>query len=116
MHESAFTDSLLSLVLSKAQEAGGGKITRINVVIGEISGIVDDCVLQYFNILRENTPAESAELIFEKKSLLLKCRVCGQEFTPAGGPWECPECHEASVEILSGRDCYLQSIEVDNDH
>jgi hydrogenase nickel incorporation protein HypA/HybF len=113
MHESAFTESLLSLVVSKAKEAGASRITRVDVVLGELSGIVDDCVRQYFNILKEDSIAATAELVFEKKPLILKCRKCGHEFTPTDDRWDCPTCREANIEIISGRDCYLQSIEVE---
>jgi hydrogenase nickel incorporation protein HypA/HybF len=113
MHESSFTESLLSLALSKAKEAGDGKITRINVVLGDLSGMDSSCVEQYFEILKQDTQASQAVLIFEKKPLSLKCRKCGKEFAPANVFWECPDCHEASVEIVSGRDCFLESIEVE---
>jgi hydrogenase nickel incorporation protein HypA/HybF len=113
MHESSFTESLLSLVLTKAKEAGAKKITRVDVVLGEVSGIVDDCVRQFFDILKEDSIASTAELVFEKKPLVLKCRHCGNEFTPADNRWGCPACHEANAEIISGRDCYLQSMEVE---
>ena len=113
MHESAFTESLLSLALSKAPNTGTAKITRINVIVGEISGIVDECVQQYFDVLKQNTLACDAVLVFEKKPLTVKCRNCGREFAPSGQRWDCPDCREANVEIVSGRDCYLQSIEVE---
>jgi hydrogenase nickel incorporation protein HypA/HybF len=78
MHEYSFTESLLSLALTKAKEAGAEKISRINIISGEISGIVDECVQQYFDILKQNTLARDAVLAFEKKPLLLKCRNCSR--------------------------------------
>ncbi len=113
MHEYAFTESLLELAVQKAQNTGTAKITRINVILGEISGIVDECVWQAFEIIKQNTLASGAELAFTNKPVLLKCRQCGREFKPAGHRWECPICYEANVEIVSGRDCYLESIEVE---
>ena len=113
MHEYAFTESLLSLALAKAGEAGAVRVTRISITLGELSGIVDECVQQYFDVLKQNTLACDAVLAFEKKPLTVKCRNCNREFAPSGQRWDCPDCREANVEIVSGRDCYLQNIEVE---
>lgn len=113
MHEYNITESILSLALEKANEAKAGRIARVNLVLGELSGIVGECVQQYFEILGKDTIAGGAVLSFETKHTLLKCRKCGKEFSPADHDWACPDCREANVEIISGRECYLESIEVE---
>jgi len=113
VHETSITESILSLALEKAREANAERVTRINLVIGEMSGVVGECVQQYFGILRENTIAGGAVLSLEKQPAMLKCRKCAKEFSPDGENWQCPDCHEANVEIISGRDCYMESIEVE---
>jgi hydrogenase nickel incorporation protein HypA/HybF len=104
---------MLSLALEKAREAKAKKIMRINLVVGELSGVVPDCVQFYFDQVSKNTIAEGAALNFEVKPTQLKCRKCGAVFTPADHEWACPQCKETSVEITSGRECYMESIEVD---
>ena len=99
--------------MQKAKESGAEKITCINLVLGELSGMVDECVQQYFDILKQGTIADGAILAFKKNPLLLKCRKCGKGFTPADYRWDCPTCSETDAEIVSGRDCYLESIEVE---
>jgi hydrogenase nickel incorporation protein HypA/HybF len=113
MHEASITDSMLSLALEKANEAQAKKIMRINLVIGELSGVVGDCVQFYFDVLSKNTIAEGATLNFETKPIQIRCRKCQAVFSPTNHKWVCPECHEMSPEIVSGRECYLESIEVE---
>jgi hydrogenase nickel incorporation protein HypA/HybF len=113
MHEYSITESLLSLALEKAQEAKARKITRINLVLGELSGVVGECVRQYLGVLGKDTIAGGAALSFETKPTRLKCRHCEKEFSPADHKWACPDCGEISVEIVSGRECYMESIEVE---
>jgi hydrogenase nickel incorporation protein HypA/HybF len=113
MHESSITDSLLSLALEKAKDAKASKITRINVVFGELSGVVGECVQFYFDFISKNTLADGAVLNFEMKPTSLRCRKCAKEFTPLNHDWTCPDCHEISMEIVSGRECYMESIEVE---
>ena len=59
---------MLSLALEKANEAKASKITRINLVLGELSGIVDECVQFYFDFLSKDTIAAGASLSFNKNT------------------------------------------------
>jgi hydrogenase nickel incorporation protein HypA/HybF len=113
VHEFSITESMLSLALEKAGEAGAGRISGINLVIGEMSGIDSECVRFYFGFLSKDTIAQGAELSFETRPTTLRCRTCDTVFQPVDGAWACPDCKEPSVEIVSGRECYMESIEVD---
>jgi len=113
MHEASITESMLSLALEKAKEAKADKITRINLIMGELSGVVPECVQFYFDAISKNTMAEGAKLNFEIKPTQIRCRKCQNVFTPADHKWTCPQCNETSVEITSGRECYMESLEVE---
>ena len=60
MHEYSITESILSLALEKAKEADAVRITQINLVIGELSGVVAECVQFYFDHISKNTTADGA--------------------------------------------------------
>ena len=112
MHEYSITESILSLALEKASEAKADKITRINLVLGEMSGIVAECVRFYFDHISKDTAADGADLSFTAKPTSLRCQKCENIFTPRDGDWSCPECQETSIDIVTGRECYMESIEV----
>jgi hydrogenase nickel incorporation protein HypA/HybF len=113
MHELSITQSILSIALEKADAAQASKVCKINLVIGELSGIVDDCVQFYFDFLSKDTPAAEATLSFHQSPTQLRCRNCATVFTPGNGNWACPNCHEQRIEIISGRELYVESIEVE---
>ena len=113
MHEYSITESVLNLAVEKANEANAEKITRINLVVGELSGVVDECVRFYFEHISKDTKADGAELCFETVPTKLRCRKCEKDFSPVGMEWLCPDCQEPSIEITSGRECYMESIEVE---
>ncbi len=113
MHEYSVTESMLSLALEKAAEAKASKITSINLVVGELSGVVPECVQFYFDAISQSTIAAGAKLNFETRAIQIRCRKCETVFTPADHKWVCPQCRETSVEIVSGRECYMESIEVE---
>ena len=113
MHEFSITQSILSIALKEAEKASATKITKVNLTIGELSGIVDECVEFYFNLLSQDTLAAGASLRFHRIPTRLRCRHCATTFSPDNPDWVCPNCRELKVEIISGRECYVESIEVD---
>jgi len=113
MHELSVTQGLLDIALEKAKGAQASKITAINLVIGEMSGIVDDCVQFYFDFLSKDSIASDAKLAFTRIPMQVRCRNCGFSFAPDKSAWSCPQCGQWNVEILSGQEFYVDSIEVE---
>jgi hydrogenase nickel incorporation protein HypA/HybF len=113
MHELAVTQGMLSVALEHAAKAGAKRITHINLVVGEMSGVVDDSVQFYFEFISDSTPAEGAQLSFERVPTRFRCRACGTTFHPEGLKWTCPQCGQWTVEIVAGREFYVDSIEVE---
>ncbi|UCD21930.1 MAG: hydrogenase maturation nickel metallochaperone HypA [Chloroflexota bacterium] len=113
MHELGITENIVNIALTKAGEAQASRISRINLVIGEMSGFVADCIQFYFDSLSQDTIAQGAALHFEIVPAQLQCRNCSTVFTPKDTVWSCPECSGQSVEISKGRELYIESIEVE---
>ena len=113
MHEFSITESVLNLAVEKAREADATRIIRIHMVVGELSGVVGECVQFYFDTFSKDTIASGAELCFETKPTLVRCSKCRTVFAPKDSNWTCPECQETGIEIVSGRECYMESLEVE---
>jgi len=113
MHELPITESLLEIALRHAKKAGAERITRLNIVIGELSSIVDDSVQFYWDIVSEGTIAEGAELRFERTEGTLRCVRCGHTFPLNHESFVCPACGEGQVVVVSGDDFRLESIEIE---
>jgi hydrogenase nickel incorporation protein HypA/HybF len=113
MHELSVTQSLLEIALRHAEKAGAGRITRLNLVIGELASIVDDSVQFYWDIVSRDTIAEGAELHFERVPGMLCCLGCGHTFPLNGRDYACPACNEKQVIAAGGDDFRLESIEVE---
>jgi hydrogenase nickel incorporation protein HypA/HybF len=69
----------------------------------------------YFDFVSEGTIADKAEVIIDWVPAVIRCGSCGNEFqvTDTNDMFKCPECGDTAIEILSGREYYLKSIEVD---
>jgi len=117
MHELPVTQSILDIACQTAQNNGGGKILSIQLVIGDMSSIVDDSVQFYFDVLSKDTPAEGAALKFRREPATARCLNCNHEFnvSPPLLP-ACPHCDSAQLLVTGGKQFYIESIEVDDGH
>lgn len=113
MHEQSIVEPMLAMVLEKAEAANAKRVRRIYLVVGELSGVEEHAVEFYFGFLGQNTIADKAELFFMNVPAELKCRNCGTVFSFQNRKLNCPECNQKKVEIISGRELYLDSIEVE---
>jgi len=113
MHELSVTQSLLEITLRHADLASARRVTRLNLVIGELASIVDDSVQFYWDIVSQGTIAEGAELHFERVPGALRCLGCGHTFPLNGRDYTCPACGEKQVVAVGGDDFRLESIEVE---
>lgn len=113
MHELPITQSLLDLALEHAEGAGGGRITSLNLVIGQLSGVVPDSVQFYWDFISRDTPAEGAVLNIRRVAVALECRACERTFSPSGEDFRCPWCRGADVQVSSGDEFYLESLDLE---
>ena len=126
MHEQSIVESLLALALEKAEKENASRILRIYLVVGEFSGVVEEAVDFYFSFLSENTIAKGAintncssfyakgaSLFYMRIPAQVRCRNCDRIFTPEKLNFHCPDCNEQQVEIVAGRELYIDSIEVE---
>jgi len=112
MHELPVTEDILRIVAEHAQKAGAAHVTRINLVIGELTSFIDDSIQFYFEMLSPGTPAEGATLHFERVKTRFRCRQCAHEFEPEGRNWMCPSCSALGGDVIAGKEFYVESIEV----
>lgn len=112
MHELPVTESILEIALKHAETAGAARITDIYLVIGALSSIIDDSIQFYWDMLCQGTPAEGANLHFERLELVMKCVSCQHQFTPEAMEYVCPQCGGTGLEIIQGNEFYMDSIQV----
>jgi len=114
MHELSVTQSILDIALRHAEQAGAERITAVNLVIGGLTGFVDDSIQFYFDFLTKETPAQGAQLNFERIEARVRCNDCAAEYAPPDSRlWACPQCESLGGEIIAGREFSVASIEIE---
>jgi hydrogenase nickel incorporation protein HypA/HybF len=112
MHEMSITQNMMDIVLEYAEKNSASKVGKINLVIGELTGYVEDSVLFYFDFFSRGTLAEGAALSFTTIPARGKCRACGAAFDLKEFDWLCPNCQSKELDIIAGRELFVESIEV----
>jgi hydrogenase nickel incorporation protein HypA/HybF len=113
MHELSVTMAIMSIVLEKAQEAGAARVTGVDLRVGRLAGIIPECVRLQFSLLGKGTIAEGASLSFIEPPLTLRCRVCDITYTRDNTELTCPNCEGREIDIVTGFELSVESIEVD---
>ena len=113
MHELSIVESLLALVLEHAKKAEAEKVVGVNLVVGELSGVVDEAVNFYWDFLTRETIAKDARIIFKHVPAKLQCRNCGEMFLSSEHGYVCPKCSEQQVDFIAGRELFVESLEVE---
>lgn len=62
MHELAFTEGIIKIVESEKAKQNFSKCLEITLSVGEYSGIVPECVREFFPLAAKGTSAEGAKI------------------------------------------------------
>jgi hydrogenase nickel incorporation protein HypA/HybF len=113
MHELPVTQSILEIAVRHAQKSNAQRILSLNIVIGQLATIVDDSVQFYWDLIAQDTIAEGAKLNFRRIPAVLQCMDCQQQFTLGTTDLACPDCQSVNIKIVSGKEFFLESIDVE---
>jgi len=115
MHELSVTESILEVASTHANKANAKKVTRINLVIGRLSSIVDDSVQFYWEMVSEGTICAGSILNFSRPPAVLHCNDCSFDYEIEQLLIPCPQCGSYKTTIKSGEEFFIDSIEVEKD-
>jgi hydrogenase nickel incorporation protein HypA/HybF len=113
MHELSVTQSLLNIAVKHAEKANAGRVTDLNIVIGDLASMVDESIQFYWDIIAKGTMAEGATLHFRRVPAELQCNTCGEKYRPSDKELICPGCGGVGAKIIAGEEFALESIDVE---
>ncbi len=121
MHEFSTMQNILNTILDEAYKYKAKKINKIVIEIGELTFLAEEQLKFAFEILKEGTIFENAELIIKKLDAKIRCK-CGYEgkvkyaikedFHLYFPILKCPICG-GEVEIIKGRECLVKKVEME---
>lgn len=117
MHELSIAEALIEQVQETLAEAKcQGRVARIEVSIGRLSGVNCEAFRFAFELLTPGTILEDAEVLIRRPKARCRCRACKARCEINGiedVPTACPRCGSEEITIEGGRELVLQGIDVE---
>ncbi|HWC25410.1 MAG TPA: hydrogenase maturation nickel metallochaperone HypA [Solirubrobacteraceae bacterium] len=109
MHELSLASAILAIV---DEHADGRRVTQVEVRVGHLRQVVPDALAYSFELVAQGTPAEGAELVLQPVAAQGDCRACGARTRLTRFPLRCGTCGGLEIEIVSGEELCVESLEV----
>jgi hydrogenase nickel incorporation protein HypA/HybF len=87
------------------------QVSQVTVRIGRLTRIAPDSLRQHFDLLVPGTPLEGASLNIEEVPIGGRCVDCAASFEMEVLSLVCPQCGSGLVELTSGRELSVVSLE-----
>jgi len=113
MHEFSIVSHLLTVVESEVHKRDASKVRAINLVLGERSGIVDDSLKFYFEMLAAGTLVEGAQINVRRTPMRFHCDACGSDYIPSVADFCCTTCGAMGRVVDDGSRMLIESIELE---
>lgn len=112
MHEYALVSSLVRRVEEEARRRGALAVRRVQVRVGELSGVDPDLFLAAYELFRAGTICEGAPLSLSRLAASWSCPRCARP-VPRGEILRCPAC-AAPARLDDGGDALtLEAVEME---
>ena len=113
MHEMGIAMQIIEIASSSIPaEMENPSVARVNIRVGKLTAVVPSSLTFCFNIAAQETPLAGAELSIEEVPVVARCRKCGHEWTISGPDFSCENCGDGDVDLLSGRELEIVSLEL----
>ena len=113
MHEYPVTQQIVQVAVETGNKNSALKVTKIVIVVGELSGFIGESIQMYFDILSKGTIAENAQIIIQPVKPKLRCSLCGIYFERKLYSFLCPECGGDGHPSEIGKEFYIENIEIE---
>jgi hydrogenase nickel incorporation protein HypA/HybF len=110
VHELSLSGAVLNTVV---KHAGERRVSLVSLRVGRLRQVVPDTLEFYFEFVARGTICEGARLEQEIVEAALRCNPCAREWGIEIPAFRCPTCGGADVEVASGNEFEVESIEIE---
>jgi hydrogenase nickel incorporation protein HypA/HybF len=115
MHEMGIAMEIIDIATASVPaDMQDARIQRINLQVGRLSAVVTDSLRFCFELAVKETPLEGAELVIEELDVVVRCKQCQAQWTVTDPVFTCKNCRSGDIDILSGRELDIKSIEIED--
>lgn len=113
MHELQIAQNIVKITEDEVRKSGLTRsISAINLKIGKMHAVIHESLRFSFDVLkRDRIQLEQAKLVISEMPVKIRCRSCHKTQLITEPIFICPHCSSADIEIISGNELYVDSIE-----
>ena len=117
MHEMGIAMEIVDIAkASIPEDMKGARVLRVNLQVGKLSAIVTESLRFCFDMVVKDTPLEGAETGHRRVGLVVAlCKDCRTQWTVTEPVFTCKNCQSGAIDILSGRELDIKSIEIEDE-
>ena len=114
MHELGIVKHVIKSLHDVAKEHNVRHIGSVTLEIGEVSGVVLDQLVDYWNYFREKDElVKGAPLFVEKIGAVTYCTACENTYDTVAHGKTCPHCGSTETYLLKGNEFSIKQIEAE---
>lgn len=112
MHEVSIAQSIISIIKDLVPTPDA-KVTKVSIVVGELSSIETDALQFSFDIVKSKTVLSEALLHIDKVTGRGQCVDCETIFDMHNYATACPQCSSYFIKVLQGKEMKVLSFDVE---
>lgn len=113
MHELSLSSAILDTVLRHAEDR---KVNTVDLTVGALRQVVPSSLEFYWGVVTRDTVCAGSRLELTEVEATVACKECAAEPWTLEQPiFRCPSCGGTDVEVLTGTEFFVDSIDVEED-
>ena len=113
MHEMSLIAGVFEAIDSALTAHQYDRVIKVKLQVGKFTNAIPSALQFAFEAFAKDTKVEGAELEIVETAVVGYCQACNNEFAVEGLTFRCPLCQDHRIEITSGKELILESLEVE---
>ncbi len=113
MHELSMALSLNNAIEELCARSGWTRVNRLILKFGGLRQVNPELLAFAFEVVSKGTVTEGARLSVIEIPIIFHCRSCGRDTPTENTVFVCPSCGSLDVELLSGLELAIDTMEVE---
>lgn len=113
MHELGIAINIVEVVQRHLPADKQMRVKKIFIRAGKLTAIYPPALETCIEAVARGTPVEGAQVVITQDPIAAKCRSCNAVTEFDEPPFVCATCGQMQFDIASGRDLFVESIEVE---
>ena len=115
MHEMGIAMQIVEIAAASIPEhLKNSRVQGVYLKIGKLSSVVPDSLRFCFDIVSKDSAVAGATLYIEEIPVTARCKSCDNHWTIDVPAFSCPGCGSGTIELISGQELDISSIEVED--